>query len=290
MCTSQIRIKVNNHLQSYDIICVLVKLNFTCCSLGSVAIKSAMSSYSPGSWGEPYASEKWQSVTGLSQSENKWNLPVHLIKMPKSDMHCPTQGRRERRKGRHTRGDLSHDDLLFLLSILEGELQVTHCKHIHVLFQLINSKRAIKHTVTVATAILRCRRNKKTQMFYCYVCHTRPEMRWSLCWSQRRQIHFYLRPIMVSADWRKCSVLCTETRSGLSSCTWRTCTNNLLQRYKNPTIKTTKWRLELKCNLIRLRHYCEHLLLHGATATTHKRWQIRHEPIINPLKHHKQNI
>lgn len=80
--------------------------------------------------------------------------------MPKSDMHCPTQGRRERRKGRHTRGDLSHDDLLFLLSILEGELQVTHCKHIHVLFQLINSKRAIKCTVTVTTAILRCRRKK----------------------------------------------------------------------------------------------------------------------------------
>lgn len=236
-----------------------------------------MFSYSPGSWVEPYASEKRQSAT---RNMSKWKL----IKMPKSDMHCSMQGRRERRKGRHTRGDLSHDDLLFLLSILEGELQVTHCKHIHILFQLINSKRAIKHTVTVNTAILRCRR-KKTDVF-CYVCHTRPEMRWSLCWSHRRQIHFYLRPNMVSAGWWKCSVLCTETRSGLSSCTWRTCTNNLLQRYKNPTIKTTKWRLDLKSNLIRFRH----LLLHWATATTHKSWQIRHELIINPQKHQKQNV
>uniref|UniRef100_A0A3B5AY21 Filamin A-interacting protein 1-like n=1 Tax=Stegastes partitus TaxID=144197 RepID=A0A3B5AY21_9TELE len=33
------------------------------------------------------------------------------------------QGKRERSKGRHTREDLSCDDLLFLLSILEGELQ-----------------------------------------------------------------------------------------------------------------------------------------------------------------------
>lgn len=34
------------------------------------------------------------------------------------------RNKRKRREGRHGREDLSRDDLLFLLSILEGELQV----------------------------------------------------------------------------------------------------------------------------------------------------------------------
>lgn len=58
-------------------------------------------------------------------SANKWILPFHLIQLPQSAMHCPKRCMRGRRKGRHSGGDLSRDDLLFLLSILEGELQVT---------------------------------------------------------------------------------------------------------------------------------------------------------------------
>lgn len=45
------------------------------------------------------------------------------------------QDKRERWEGRHTREDLSRDDLLFLLSILEGELQVgpfVHIQHTHL--------------------------------------------------------------------------------------------------------------------------------------------------------------
>lgn len=34
------------------------------------------------------------------------------------------RGGKERWEGRHTKEDLSRDDLMFLLSILEGELQV----------------------------------------------------------------------------------------------------------------------------------------------------------------------
>lgn len=44
---------------------------------------------------------------------------------------------------------------------------------------------------------------------------------------------------MASVEWWKCSVLCTETLSGLSSGPWRMSTNGLLQRYQ--TTSHTTW-------------------------------------------------
>lgn len=49
------------------------------------------------------------------------------------------RNKRERWEDRHTREELSRDDLLFLLSILEGELQVEHAHLLPPLIQLIRN-------------------------------------------------------------------------------------------------------------------------------------------------------
>lgn len=61
--------------------------------------------------------------------------PFHPVKPPKITIQrASMRDKRERSEGRRTKEDLSRDDLLFLLSILEGELQVggfVHIPHTH---------------------------------------------------------------------------------------------------------------------------------------------------------------
>lgn len=65
----------------------------------------------------------------------KSQTPFRPIQAPKiTTQKANMRDERQRRHGRRTREDLSRDDLLFLLSILEGELQVglfVHMLHTH---------------------------------------------------------------------------------------------------------------------------------------------------------------
>ncbi|XP_070771013.1 filamin A-interacting protein 1-like [Enoplosus armatus] len=62
--------------------------------------------------------------SGKMVSWNKDDLKKHNPEPPKVTIQrANMRDKRERWEGRHTRDDLSRDDLLFLLSILEGELQ-----------------------------------------------------------------------------------------------------------------------------------------------------------------------
>lgn len=116
---------------------------------------------------------------GKSVKMVSWNqddLKKHNTEPPYQNMQPPEitiqrankRDKRERREDRHTREDLSRDDLLFLLSILEGELQVGSFLHIPTNTFVLNC-------VSVTAAIIK--KLKLKPAFYCNVCPTRPEMR-----------------------------------------------------------------------------------------------------------------
>lgn len=59
------------------------------------------------------------------QKQHNSESLFHPIQPPKTTIQrANMQDKRERLGSRHRKEDLSRDDLLFLLSILEGELQV----------------------------------------------------------------------------------------------------------------------------------------------------------------------
>lgn len=159
-------------------------------------------------------------------SNKQQQLAVFCAPHPAAANHNPEglMGKRQRSEGRPAKHDLSRDDLLFLLSILEGELQV--CTHIQSVAKYPK---------------LHCSDHKMLPLklvFHCNVCHARPEMRSSLCWGQTRWIQPYWQPNMVSADQKRCSRPCREMPSGPSSSTRRMCTKTQLQRYQNLRVAT----------------------------------------------------
>lgn len=84
---------------------------------------------------------------------------------------------------------------------------------------------------------------------HCNVCHTRPEMKSSLCWNQRRQPRRDWVPNMVSGGQKKFSVHFIETLSGTSSTTWRMCTIIQSLRYQKPKEETIRhMELIMKCS------------------------------------------
>lgn len=140
---------------------------------------------------------------------------------------------------------------------------------------------------------------RTNQMLRCDVCHTRPETRWSPCWSRRRRSRFHLQPITASVERWKCSELCTETLSGLSSAPWRMSTNSLFQRYQCLPVTTTAHTTGIKSNVYKckilghithryldLASHFYPLCRYGVTSFFTFSWPLRADVLFVPVQPH----